>query len=91
MIKDQGKIPQGFNRGSVTMVHKKGPTELLSNYRPLTVNISMYGIYSRVLNNRLGRVTEEHNLLGEIQAGFRKSRCSADHLFVVLHLKYYSC
>ena len=83
MIKDHGRLPEKFNHGLITLIHKKGPAELLSNYRPLTVNISMYGIYSRMLNNRLGTVTEEHNLLGEVQSGFRKNRSAADNLFVL--------
>jgi hypothetical protein len=83
MIKDQGKLPYKFNNGRVVLIHKKGPAELLSNYRPLTVNISMYGIYSRILNNRLSTVTETHNLLGEVQSGFRKGRSAADNLFVL--------
>ena len=28
-------------------------------------------------------MVEEHNLLGEIQSGFRKGRCAADNLFVL--------
>ena len=83
MIKDQGKLPYKFNHGRVVLIHKKGPAELLSNYRPLTVNISMYGIYSRMLNNRLITVTEAHDLLGEVQGGFRKNRSAADNLFVL--------
>ena len=83
MMKDQVQLPDKFNHGSITLIHKKGPVELLSNYRPLTINISMYGIYSRVLNNRLNTVTEIHNLLGEVQSGFRKGRCAADNIFVL--------
>ena len=83
MMKDQCELPEKFNHGSITLVHKKGPVELLSNYRPLTVNISLYGIYSRVLNNRLSDVTELHDLLGEVQSGFRKDRSAADNIFVL--------
>ena len=83
MMKNQGRLPEKFNHGLITLIHKKGPAELLSNYRPLTVNISMYGIYSRMLNNRLSTVTEYHNLLGEVQSGFRKDRSAADNLFVL--------
>ena len=83
LMKDKGKLPDKFNHGRVTLIHKKGQAELLSNYRPVTVNISMYGIYSRVLNNRLSTVTEAHDLLGEVQAGFRKGRSAADNLFVL--------
>ena len=83
MMKNLGRLPEKFNNGLITLIHKKGPAELLSNYRPLTVNISMYGIYSRMLNNRLSAVTEDHNLLGEVQSGFRKDRSAADSLFIL--------
>ena len=83
MMKDQNVLPKKFNHGQITLIHKKGAAELLSNYRPLTVNISMYGIYSRILNNRLNTVVEQHDLLGEIQSGFRKGRCASDNLFVL--------
>ena len=83
MIGDQKVLPEKFNHGKVVLIHKKGPAEMLSNYRPLTVCISMYGIYSRMLNSRLTKVVEDHELLGEIQAGFRKTRSASDNLFVL--------
>ena len=82
-IGDQKVLPPKFNHGKVVLIHKKGPAEMLSNYRPLTVSISMYSIYSRMLNSRLTKVVEDHDLLGEIQAGFRKSRSASDNLFVL--------
>ena len=83
MIDDQKVLPPKFNHGKVVLVHKKGPVEMLSNYRPLTVSISMYSIYSRMLNSRLTSVVEDHDLLGEIQSGFRKGRSGADNIFVL--------
>ena len=82
-MKDCNQVPKKFNEGKVTLIHKKGPAEILSNYRPLTVNSAMYGIYSRILNDRLKKVTEAHDLLGEVQAGFRKDRNAGDNLFVL--------
>ena len=82
-IKSTGVMPHGWNRGRVTLVHKRGLREVLGNYRPLTVIISLSGLYSRVLNERLTTAVETHNLLGEIQNGFRKDRCAADNSFVL--------
>jgi hypothetical protein len=76
-------FPSGWNQGRIVLVHKRGPLEMISNYRPLTVIISLSSLYSRLLNARLTVVTEEHNLLGEIQAGFRQGRCCADNNFVL--------
>ena len=83
MVGDLKVLPPKFNHGKIVLIHKKGPAEMLSNYRPLTVCISMYGIYSRMLNSRLTKVVEDHDLLGEIQAGFRKTRSASDNLFVL--------
>ena len=82
-IKASGSLPQGWNRGRITLVHKYGLRELLGNYRPITVIISLSGLYSKVLNERLTKVVEEHNLLGEVQNGFRKERAGADNSFIL--------
>ena len=83
MIKKSGSLPEGWNRGRVTLVHKRGLRELLGNYRPITVLISLSGLYSKVLNERLSLVVEEHDLLGEIQNGFRKERGGVDNNFIL--------
>ena len=83
MIKSSGVLPKGWNRGRVTLVHKYGLRELLGNYRPITVIISLSSLYSKVLNERLMMVVEEHKLLGEVQNGFRKERCGADNNFIL--------
>ena len=82
-VKQSGTFPSGWNRGRVALVHKKGLRELLGNYRPLTVIISLSGLYSRILNERLTQVVEAHGLLGEIQNGFRKGRKGSDNSFVL--------
>ena len=82
-IKKSGSLPRGWNRGRVTLVHKRELRELLGNYRPITVLISLSGLYSKVLNSRLSQVVEEHKLLGEVQNGFRKDRGGSDNNFVL--------
>ena len=82
-VKCSGLFPPGWNRGRVALVHKRGLKELLGNYRPLTVIISLSGLYSRLMNERLTEVVEAHELLGEIQNGFRRGRMGADNCFVL--------
>ena len=82
-MKSSGSLPKDWNRGRVTLVHKYGQRELLSNYRPITVVISLCGLYSKLLNGRLMQVVEKHNLLGEIQNGFRPDRSAADNNFIL--------
>ena len=89
-IKASGHLPKDWNRGRVTLVHKYGARELLGNYRPITVLISMCGLYSKLLNARLMQVVEKHDLLGEIQNGFRPNRSAADNNFILSSIKWKS-
>ena len=82
-VKESGIFPIGWNAGRVCLVHKRGEREKLGNYRPLTVIVSMSGLYSRLLNERLVCVVEQHHLLGEVQNGFRKGRRGADNTFIL--------
>ena len=82
-IKMSGTLPRDWNRGRVTLVHKRDLREVLGNYRPITVLISLSSLYSRVLNERLSHVSEEHKLLGEVQNGFRKERGGSDNSFIL--------
>ena len=82
-IKAEGTMPRGWNKGRITLIHKSGLREHLLNYRPITVIISLSGLFSKLLNSRLSEVVETHNLLGEVQNGFRKERRMADNSFIL--------
>ena len=82
-IKATGCMPTGWNKGRVTLIHKSGSREELTNYRPITVIISLSGLFSKLLNHRLSLIVESHNLLGEAQNGFRKDRQMADNNFIL--------
>ena len=82
-IKTCGVMPRGWNKGRVTLIHKSGLREVLLNYRPITVIISLSGLFSKLLNSRLTEVVEVHSLLGECQNGFRRGRCMADNSFIL--------
>ena len=70
-IKNTGTLPNGWNCGRITLVHKKGLRSKLGNYRPITVLVSLSSFFSKLLNERLIQVVEAHGLLGEAQNGFR--------------------
>ena len=82
-MRDTNTFPHGWNRGRITLIHKRGSRFLLGNYRPITVIISLAALYSKVLNLRLAEVVERHNLLGEFQGGFRKGRGCPDNTFIL--------
>ena len=82
-IKNTGVFPKGWSCGQITLVHKKGLRACLGNYRPLTVLISLSSFFSKLLNERLIAVVEVHQLVGEVQNGFRKTRCGGDNIFIL--------
>ena len=83
LIQETGIGPEVWKTGRLVLIHKAKSTSDMANYRPLTVLTSMSGLFSRVLNERLTKVVEDQNLLGEIQQGFRKDRRGADNNFIL--------
>ena len=79
----EGEAPVSWNDGRLVLVHKKGPVEDINIYRSLCVIVSLSGLNSKVLNERLTEVVENHSLLGEIQNGFRRGRSCADSQFIL--------
>ena len=80
---EKGEAPVSWNDGRLVLVHKKGPVEDINMYRPLCVIVSLSGLYSKILNERLTEVVEKHTLLGEIQNGFRRGRSCSDSQFIL--------
>ena len=62
---------------------QKGAIEELTNFRPLTINIAFYSIYTKLIDLRLTTVVEAYDVLGEVQGGFRKNRGSSDNHFIL--------
>jgi hypothetical protein len=82
-VKEAGRFPAGWNRGRICLIHNKGAWKLLGNYRPLTVIVSLSGLNSCILNERLTQVVENHSLLGEVQNGFWRGRMASDNAFIL--------
>ena len=80
------KIPSAWKKGVVTVLYKGGRKQELGNYRGITVNSSMYTLFTRILRRRLGEEVEERGILGEIQFGFRKGRSTCDAAFIFRHI-----
>ena len=58
-IYETGQLSESQSKGMITLLYKKGPKELLSNWRPITLLNSDYKIISKVLANRLRSVLPE--------------------------------
>ena len=60
----------------VVLIFKKGNTEDLNNYRPISLLNTLYKILAMIIKNRLERGMEVH--LQRTQFGFRKNKGTAE-------------
>ena len=75
-----------WKQGNVKLIHKKNDKSKLGNYRPLTLTSCFHKLFTRILNTRLRRMSEEARLLPEEQQGFREGREPGDNVFVLMTL-----
>lgn len=78
LLMGAGIFPDVLKLGKVTPVFKKGNSELLENYRPIST-LPIFGkIFEKVIYTRLYSFFTSQNLLYDKQFGFRKSH-STNH------------
>ena len=91
-ILDTGNFPSEWSESIITPIHKKGPKSDPGNYRGISLINSLGKIFVSVLNSRLQHFCDEHELIDESQAGFRKDYSTTDNIFTLCALaqKYLS-
>ena len=75
--------PKSWISGFTTSLHKSGSLYETSNYRGLTINSTLSKVFISILNSRLEKYVENHNILTNKQIGFRKGTRTSDHLFTL--------
>ena len=65
------------------MIHKKGSTSNVDNYRGITILSVLGKLYTRILNTKLMDWAESYYAYIEAQAGFRTGMGTADNVFVL--------
>jgi len=76
-------IPDEWNRGIIVPIHKKGDKADLNNYRGITLNSCIAKMYTKLITNNVSKFLENHDILSEIQGGFRADRRCEDHIFTL--------
>ena len=77
-------VPDSWKRAIVIPLLKPGkPADKATSYRPISLTSCLGKLFERLLTHRLNWFVETKNLLGPEQAGFRKSRCTTDHLVAI--------
>jgi len=78
---ETGDFPPEWHLATVIPIPKPGKDHTdPSNYRPIALTSCMCKIMERMVNNRLVWYLESQNVLTKYQCGFRKNRCTTDHL-----------
>jgi hypothetical protein len=78
---EERRIPKTWNEGEIILLHKKGDTKDLKNYRPITLMSTFYKLFTRILGNRVEQTLDENQ--PREQAGFRRRFGTLDHLFTI--------
>ena len=82
-IREREVVPEDWNKGNISLLHKGGVHYLLDNYRGITIMSCMGKLFSSIIRSRLDMMVEKNNMLGEIQNGFRKDRSTLDNLLIL--------
>ena len=84
LIFNSGVLPDSWLEGAIRPLFKnKGDSKSPENYRPITI-LSCFGkLFTSILNARLNKLLDAHNILEENQAGFRAGYSTMNHIFVL--------
>ena len=66
-----GIFPEKLKIAKVTPIHKKGPLNDISNYRPISLLPSISKILEKIIFKQLSTYLNKHNFLYDSQYGFR--------------------
>ena len=79
-------VPNLWKEAIVIPLLKSGkPADTASSYRPISLTSCLGKLLERIITNRLSWFVESKNFIGPEQAGFRKNRCTTDHLIKIDH------
>ena len=64
------QVPKAWKNALIVLIHKKGNTSDIKNYRPISLLPIMYKVFSNILLQRMIRTLDFHQ--PREQAGFRQ-------------------
>jgi hypothetical protein len=67
-------LPSEWENAHMRLLHKGGDPMDLTNYRGISLLPCTYKLYSSILQKRLRKTLETHNLISDLQSGFRNER-----------------
>lgn len=71
------RVPEDWKLSQTVLIHKKGNPTDLANWRPISLQITIYKIFSALLSNRISALP---NLISREQKGFNKFDGCAENI-----------
>ena len=81
---DHGLYPSNWTDSIILPLYKKGDRNDPGNYRGISLCDISSKVYSSIINKRIQSWVDEHNITGEIQAGFKSGYSTIDHAFTLM-------
>ncbi|KAL1446843.1 hypothetical protein WDU94_013901, partial [Cyamophila willieti] len=67
-------IPDGLKISCITALHKKGPVDRYSNYRPVGSLPILEKVLEKYLHKNISKYLDEHQIIPDFQHGFQKHK-----------------
>ena len=88
-IIETGTFPTEWNMGVIKPIYKKkGDKKCQASYRGITLTSCLGKLFTSILQNRLNKFIEQHNILNPEQFGFRPNARTTNSLFILLQLHH---
>ena len=76
-----GTRPDKFKNANVIPIFKKGSRLIIANYRPISLLSNVNKIFEKIMYKRIYEFLEKHNILYDLQFGFR-AKHSTTHALI---------
>ena len=82
---EQGVVPSAWKKALITPVFKKGVRTDPTNYRPISLTSIPCKVLEHIIYSHIMSHLEHHNILTNIQFGFRQKRSADLQLLLTVH------
>ena len=82
----ESDVPEEWKTSSTILIHKKGDSSDVSNFRPIALMSCIYKLFMSILANRLVTFSINNNLLSDVQKSARPTEGCYEHTFILQSL-----